>query len=633
MADVVSSVAAVIAPNVTLEMLEKQFTESVDNPTSQKARDEAELNRNYFDGAQWTSTELAALKARNQAPIVDNRIKDKVEHMLGLERKTRSDPKAFPRNPEDEKAAEAASDALRFVADQNDFQQVRSQVNENMMVEGTGACEVIMEQSAKYPKVKIRKIRWDRFFWDPFSRELDFSDATYMGIVTWMDADVAKQRWPAMADRITESMITKANSETHEDRPRWIDGKRKRVQVIQTEYKNAADNQWMRAVWFKGGILEPAAPSYYMDADGVRECCIIAQSLYCDSEGGRYGIVRRYKTLQDEINHRRSRALHILNTRQVVAEKGAVDDVNVARKEVAKPDGYVERNPGMEFVIEKNLDMAEGQFHLLVDAMQAMAVSNPNAALQGSSGSLSGRAKMIDQEGGAVQVGVYLDAVRYFQKRVMKSVWHRIKQFWDQEMWIRVRDDEGRMMFTVLNQPTTKGEMEAEKLAKANLPPQQKAMMVQQIAQNPESMQPTVKNPIATLDVDIIIDESPDTVNIQAEQFEQLVELAKAGVIMPPEIYVEASTLRNKQKIIEKLKGIVDDPAAQAEMQKQKQMQDEAMAIAKAQAIAEVENTQADTRLKVSETHENEVDASTELALAAKEMATPIEKPKPRADA
>jgi len=126
----------------TLTTLQQQFVDYAD--TTIDARDESELHRAYYDGDQWTSDELAVLKTRNQAPIVDNRIKDKVEHLMGLERRTRSDPKAYPRNPTDEKAAEAATDALRFIADENEFQQIRSRVAENMLIEGIGAAEVVV---------------------------------------------------------------------------------------------------------------------------------------------------------------------------------------------------------------------------------------------------------------------------------------------------------------------------------------------------------------------------------------------------------------------------------------------------------------------------------------------------------
>ena len=591
-----------------LTMLEQQFVESVNS--TETARNEAELHRQYYDGVQWTAAELKALSARGQAPIVDNRIKDKVEHLLGLERRTRTDPKAFPRNPEDEKGAEAATDALRFVADENEFQQVRSAVAENMLIEGLGACEVIVEKSKtrKNPKVTIRKIRWDRFYYDSYSMEADFSDAGYTGIVTWMDAERAKRKWPGKADQITEAMANQANAETYDDRPRWVDSRRKRVQVFETYYQQ--DGEWMRAVWFKGGMLEGPAKSAYLNEDNETQNCVIAQSMYVAQDGGRYGVVRRYKTLQDEINHRRSKALHLLNSRQVVAEKGAVDDPQKARKEVAKADGYIEVTPGMKFEISPTGDMALGQFQLLADAINALGVTGPNQALQGQSGQISGKAKQLDQEGGSIQLGVFFDAVRYFQRRVMRAVWNRVQQYWTEEMWIRVRDEEGRMQFVALNQPMTRGEMEAEKIASQQMPPEQKAQMVQQLAMDPASQEPVVKNKLATLDVDIVIDESPDTVTLQAEQFAELANLAQAGVVFAPEIYIQASSLRNKDRLLDAIRG--NDAQGQAAAQ----VKQDADAIAKAQAEADVRKTNA-------QANKDEVAAAVDYTEAAQRVMNP----------
>lgn len=597
-----------------LTMLQQQFVDYAD--TTVDARNESEMHRQYYDGQQWTSDELAVLKARNQPPIVDNRIKDKVEHLLGLERRTRSDPKAYPRNPTDETAAEAATDALRFIADRNEFQQIRSRVAETMLVEGIGACEVVIEQRGEQqPRIVIRRIRWDRFYYDPFSMEADFADATYMGIVTWMDASVAKERWPKQADQITESMTNQANTETQDDRPRWVDSKRKRVQVFETYYRKGGD--WYRAVWCKGLILEPPALSAYLNNYGETECCIVAQALYVGQDGDRYGIVRRYKTLQDEINHRRSKALHILNNRQVIGEKGAVEDVHRTKLEVAKPDGYIEVTPGMRWEFAETNDMAAGQIALLNDAMQSMAVTGPNAALQGQSGNISGRAKQLDQEGGAIQLGIFFDAIRYFQRRVMRACWSRVQQFWTEEKWIRVRDNEGRMKFTVLNQQTTQGELMAEQIGRQQMPPEQKQAMIEQIAADPNSRMPAVKNNVAELDVDIIIDESPDTITLQQEQFEQLINLASAGVVFPPDVYIEASGLRNKDKLLGRLRG-TDDPALQ-------EQQD----AARRQMQLDEEKKQADIRQSNAKANKYEVDAAVDLTEAAQRAMNPPEQEKP----
>lgn len=597
-----------------LTMLQEQFIDYSDATLS--ARTESELHRAYYDGDQWTSEEEATFKARKQPIVTDNRIKDKIEHLMGLERRTRSDPKAYPRNPTDEQAAEAATDALRYIADENEFQQIRSKVAENMLVEGLGACEVVVERGPRQPKVVIRRIRWDRFYYDPFSMEADFSDAQYLGVVTWMDIARAKRRWKAKADDIGDLMQTSSNTETHDDRPRWIDTKRKRVQVFETYYREGDD--WYRVVWAKGVELEPAKPSIYRTPEGVTECCIIAQSLYVGQDGDRYGIVRRYKTLQDEINHRRSRALHILNNRQVIAERGAVEDVNKARQEAAKSDGYIEVTPGMRWEFAETSDMAAGQVALLNDAMQSMAVTGPNAALQGVSGNISGRAKQLDQEGGAIQLGVFFDAIRYFQRRVMRACWSRVQQFWTEETWIRVRDNEGKLQFVSLNQPMTQGELMADQLGRQQIPPEQKAAMIEQLAMDPASRMPAVKNNVAELDVDIIIDESPDTITLQQEQFAELVNLASAGVTFPPEVYIEASSLRNKDKLLGRLRGL-DDPAALAARQEAER---------RAQALAEGK-AQADIRKTEAQANKYEVEAAVDYTEAALRAVNPPAEEKP----
>ena len=95
-------------------------------------------------------------------------------------------------------------------------------------------------------------------------------------------------------------------------------------------------------------------------------------------------MVRGLISLQDEINKRRSKALHLLSVHQVIAEQGAVKDVDKARREVARPDGYVEVMPGMQFEIEPGGDLAHGPVQLLPHATTEMQLTGPNAAMCGT---------------------------------------------------------------------------------------------------------------------------------------------------------------------------------------------------------------------------------------------------------
>lgn len=600
-----------------LRLVATQFDEFADNTVS--ARADSEKSRDYVDHKQWTSGEISKLNARGQPVITDNKIKDKVEYLEGMERKTRTDPKGFPRTPKHQQDADVATDAVRYVFDKNDFPQLKSRVFNNLLVEGVGGCEVIVDK--KDPrKVEINYCRWDRLYWDPFGFDPDFEDSMYRGLITWMDVGRALTKYPK-AKAVIETTMTagspvRSSGETFDDKPRWADTKRKRIQVFEHYYRKG--DELYRCVFVKSGFLEEPAECAYVTDEGEHDWPLILQSAYVDREGNRYGVVKRYRDLQDEINKRRSKSLHLLNSKTVIADKGAVEDVNTARAEVHKPDGYVEKVQGMEFTVEQNLDLSAGHFQLLQQAEMALSLTGPNAALQGNTGQVSGRAKEVDQQGGAIQLGVLFDGIRYWQKRVAKSVWYRIKQYWDEETWIRVTDDEYGLKFVALNEPMTLGHVEAKKLRGVEMPPEQKQAMLQQIAQDPRMQQPAIENgkqilnnDVAQMEVDFIIDEAPDVVTIQQEQFETLAGLAERGVQIPPEALIEASNLRAQQKkvILDKMSG-KDNPMAQEMAAMQKRMAELEAALKE----AEVRKVNAQAAKDEAATVESHIDAAVKTA-------------------
>ncbi len=142
---------------------------------TEEARQLSERDRDYKDHKQWTAAEVSKLKARGQAPIVVNRIKPKVDGLLGLLSMRTTDPKAYPRTKKHEKASEAITDALRFVADNNNFNDTcKMDVAENVFVEGYGGAIVDVQQNgADEIEIRIETIPWDRIYFDPHSRKRD----------------------------------------------------------------------------------------------------------------------------------------------------------------------------------------------------------------------------------------------------------------------------------------------------------------------------------------------------------------------------------------------------------------------------------------------------------------------------
>lgn len=502
------------------------------------ARQSAERDRDYYDNKQWTDEEVAELTKRGQPVITINRIKRKIDFLEGVEKQQRGDPRAFPRNPQDEDSAEAATDAIRFVCDNNDWPTIRSGAWNNMLIEGVGAAEVGIRRVGERFEVEIKRHAWDRTFSDPHSSEPDFSDARYVGVVLWKDYDEAVDLY-GHAEALESTLAQGTTDDTYDDKPKfavWADSKRKRVKIVLIYYRRGGDWHW--CLFTKGGKLRGGKVPYLDDEDRT-ECPLIMISAYVDRDNNRYGVVREMVSPQDEINKRRSKALHLMTVNQVIAEEGAVEDEQKAKNELAKPDGMVMVQPGMRFEIQKNLDLATAQFQLLQEAKSEIDLMGPNASMAGKSDrGESGRAIIAQQQGGYIEMAPLTDRLNQFSKAVYRQVWNRIRQYWTEERWIRVTNDENRLRFVPLN----KTEVD-------------------------EYGQPTVRNDVGRMMVDIIVEDVPDTVTIQQEQFDQLAQMAGAGVPIPPDVLIEASSLRNKDQLLERMRGGEPDPMAEQHAQ------------------------------------------------------------------
>ena len=587
-------------PDATHDRLMRWFEEA--ERASTDARDMAEKCRDYVDGAQMTSDELKILRDRGQPDITINYCRRKISMLEGLERKARTDPKAFPRTPSEEERADAATQALRYIADENDFQIARSHVYENMLIEGYGGVEIGLEDDgAGGADITITQIGWERLFHDPHSRAADFSDARYLGIVIWMDRDMLEEMYPDAGDAIENSFS--GDFGTYDDRPDtivWTDNRRERTRIVQIHWRERA--QWWTATFSQGGFLTAAQPSRFKDRHGKSACSLILQSAYIDRENRRYGMVRDLIPLQDEINKRRSKALHLLSVHQVVTEQGAVKDADAARREMAKPDGFVEVNPGMRFEIMPGGDLAAGQFQLLQHATQEMNLSGPNAAMSGTDPrEQSGRAILAQQAGGAVQNEPLADSLRWWARRVYEMSWMACREYWRAGKWVRVTDSLNETRWVGINHRVTVQEELAE------MPEDERAMVMQQMQlqpNDPRLMMPTgrIVNDITDLDADITIEEGVDIPAMQAENFQTLVQLAgmQPGLI-PGDVLIAASSLRNKDDLLERMKQ------HQAQQQQQRAQAEPMM---RANAEAEVAQKQGQAAANFALAKERHVNAA-----------------------
>lgn len=590
----------------TIETLRKRFDAARDDTA--EARRRSALCRDYIDGPKQLTSEVRTILAtRKQPPIYTNRVRPAINGVLGVLEASRSDPRAYPRNPDDEQAAEVCTKTLRYIGDEASFDELKQDVAENFLVEGSGACIVEMDGD----RISPVQIRWEEFYYDPYSRRNDLKDAMYLGIAKWTDWANLRGRYTDRINEIGDPFNRGGGGffglfgDSWDDRPDgrgWIDRRRQRVMLVE-EY-HLADGEWRRCVYIASGVLEYDV-SPYVDDKG-RPCCPI-EAVSCYVAGGtegrtadiapndRYGIVSDMMPIQDEINASRSRSLHLMNSRQVqrVDENAPPVDANTVRDEAAKADGVIPAG----YQIVSTAEQTQANFLRMQEAKSEIERMGPTPAILGrqEGASQSGRARLVSQQAGLTELARPLARLKDWELRCYRQMWWRARQFWQDPMWIRVTDELQAPEFLQINEPIL-GE-------------------VVQVVQDPMTGQPVqqvgmgivgANNRPAEMDMDIILDTTPDTATLQQEVFAEFIELVRTGTdVFDPrfELLIEMSPLATKAQVLERLKAKREEV-----QQAQGQAQQQAAAMAEAAAIAEIDNKQADTGKKRAETAETEID-------------------------
>ena len=616
----------------SLSKCKKAYLDYLGN--KQEEIEEAKNARRYYHSSQWTEEQIKALNKRKQPVVTFNRIGRKIDGVVGLIERLRQDPKAFPRTPQHEEGAELATAAIRYVLDEQEWKAKSPEVARDGAIEGIGGVELeLTEGDQGDAEVSFDIVEPDSYFYDPRSYRADFTDAGYQGLAKWLDLDKAVELAEKMgADEAKiEQLVRSANDgtgtefTTNPDREnKWFSqtGGRSMVRLVDIWYQHKGG--WCWAI-FTGSMILMEGESYLKDEKGKGFCKYIMYSGNVDHDGDRYGFVRNMKSAQDEYNSRRSRALFTANSRRLILSQGAVEDVENARREWARPDGVVvvatgNVNEGAK-ADDQSFDFA-GQLKLMENAISELENYGPNQALIGDQTNQSGRAIQLLQQAGMAELGPYILQYRGWKIRLYRAIWNAVKQHWTAERWIRVTDDE-------------------------NLP---QLIQVNGMGVGPDGM-PAIINSLGSLDVDIIIDEGQDAINMQADAYDTLTVLASKGAEVPPAVLIELSPLPGSIK--KKLTDIMNKPdpateeakrlelegkqaendetrskaalnmakageAAQPEMG-QPQAEELPMEVQIAQAVAEIVERHASAKQKNAAAHKAEVEATLAPAKAEHE--------------
>lgn len=554
---------------------------------------ESREGRKYYHDKQWTEKELKRHERRKQHSVVDNVFKRKVDFLVGVEQRMRRDPKAYPRTPQHEHDADTATAGIRFVADQNRWETLSSDSMHNGLVSGIGVIWCgIKPNPRQQMDVKLSQVDPARFIYDSRCTRPDFKDARWMGVDVWLDIDEAKEGVDGETAKKLDDLIDSNKGNVSalpaeiDQAEQWGDYENRRVRMVEL-YELRVSAPYNVPVWhyckFCGDVAIEAYVSPYQDEYGMPANPYEAWSPYVDEKGNRYGLFRTIKTLQDSLNYKRSRLDHEIGSRQTFSNAGgAVEDIDKLKEEVNKPDGHLSFPAGewmKDVGIVDRSQVIKGQADLLMDAQARLENYGPNPGLLGKGPGMadsSGRALLAQRDSGMTELSPVFERQRDWKLRVYRAMWARIRQAWTNERWIAVTDDPKAVQFIPVNQ--------------------------YQMERDPVTGEETIsaQNVIAEIDVDIILDEGPDTIVMREELMQTLANLGEAAVGPLGKVMIELSNCPQKDQLLQMMDEASAPPPEVVQMQARLAALEQALQAATAdKTTAESGNKRADTLVKL----------------------------------
>ena len=287
--------------------------------------EEQQDSRRYYHGAQWSGEQINILRRRRQPPLTWNRTARKINQIIGVVERLRSDPKALPRHVRSEQGADIATQVIRYVLDSNDFKGIDPWCLLQSSIDGIAGIQLVLTKDDEGEvDISTPWVIGDEYFYDPKSYRIDFADVRYEGISKWFDIDEAIDLFPDKEDELRGLIQGDSDLTTNADREyKWVITATQRIRIIEHWYKNRGKWCWS---FYTGNVILDQGVSPFFDERGKSMSSFKMFSVAVDHDGDRYGFVRNLKGPQDSLNQSKSKSLHVANSRRMIADKGAVDD-------------------------------------------------------------------------------------------------------------------------------------------------------------------------------------------------------------------------------------------------------------------------------------------------------------------
>lgn len=613
-------------------------------------RMEMAIDHDFYDGEQWDEETATILEDRRQLPVVYNEVAPMCDWMIGTERRNRVDWRVLPRSADDVKMADVKTQVLKYVSDVNRVPHQRSRAFSDAVKVGIGWVEDGARSDPTADPLYSNWQDWRTVLHDSTGFDFAGNDGRYNFKWRWVDEDIACMMFPNRAHKIKRSVedwahdidsliedldwTTPGTDATFSRRTgsysplsgavAGIDAQRRRVRLIECQWREPTMVKFvahgpLQGVMFDErdkALVEHVAQHGYSLVDRLTMRVMVAvfteadmltygPSIYRHNRFSRtpiicylrgrdrqpYGMIRRVRTVQQDINKRASKANWLINTNQLIGDEDAFEDWDEAAEAAQDPQGVLPHKRGAQVEIRRDAEAAKGQLDMMnvgVQAIQRNTVTNENLGRQSNATSeVAIRARQLQ---GSVTTTEPFDNLRLAVQEQGEKQLSLAEQFYTQEKVLRLTGEKQAIRWLTVNTPELQPDGSVRWL-----------------------------NDITASAADFIVQDADYAQTLRQVMFDSLMQLSQR---LPPEVALKLlrmafdySDLPNKDEIaaeIRKLTGEAD-PAREMtpeELQAQQQAQaaqEEANQIARQTAIATMEEAQAKVR---------EINARAELTMA-----------------
>lgn len=508
-----------------LEKVEQWFSDSVTWDTTW--RNDAKLWYEYYHGTQWSSDEVEALIARGQAVTTYNHIKPAIDSVIGSERQNRPKITMAGRTLDDGRLAEAKTKLYDYIQYVSRTDDELDKMVLDAFVTGRGWMYVYPEVVKKdVADIKHSFIDYRDMFVDSLSKKDDLTDCRYLHYAVFTDCDIIKNQFPKYKD-IDNTVNYMGYASSSEDEMYYQGTNRDRPRLINTWYRDE-ENNVHTVIWVKGQILYYKKQPY-----NTNRFPFVQYTVNRDLENKPYGMVKSMISAQDEVNKRHSKALHYLNSKQVLAEEDAFVDWSEAEKTLALPNGITKLTDGAlsqgKVQIVDNTQLATVHINMMDIAMNKLFASvglNASYVGQGSQYESAKKANIAINQAQNSIVPI-LNKLRIARYELAYITMKLVPDYYTDNRIIRIIENNGSYSFMPLN--------EVKLLDDGTL------LRI---------------NDVTNDDVDIIIDDAPRGLNEKEEQFAQLLQIqGQTSRPIPMEILLRYSSIKDKHQLANDLES------------------------------------------------------------------------------